>query len=183
MMKNRSAFSWVDFGMGMLFLALGIVLLLSPQLVLSGMVVVLGIAVIISGLADIVLYARLRGNDGFDMTPSLVTGIVGVAAGVLLLLYPVVGKWVFNIVIPLWFIVRCISRIAGFGILRLVAGRAISLIMLCLNILGLLLGIVMLFNQALFTMSLGVLVALDLMIMGVSNVLEAFGGLAAPDMQ
>ena len=54
---------------------------------------------------------------------------------------------------PLWFIAHCISRLTHLGIIRMMAGSFYYTFSLVVNILGLVLGILMLFQPfiALFT--------------------------------
>lgn len=179
---KRSAFGWLDLLTGLLYVGLGISLLISPQWALSGMVFLLGLTAILSGLSEALLYARMR-RDGDTSIALLITGAASALAGALILLNPVTGRWILNIAFPLWFIARCVARIVGFGLLRRITGLTIATVMLCLNALGLLLSIVLLFNQALFTMSLGILIGLDLILLGASNLIEAFSGVGATDVE
>lgn len=181
-MKRRSTFGWLDLLRGILFLVLGIVTICKPNIALTGLVIFYGIIAIISGIAEIVLYARLRKHTGLESKVALVTGMISTLAGVLLLLNPVIGKWIFNFAFAIWFITHCVSRIVDYDFTRHIAGKAVSIVLLCLNILGLLLGILMIFNPLLFSVSLGVLIAVTLIIIGVSSIIEAFSDMGASDV-
>lgn len=177
-MNSKQAFGWLDLLTGLLFLGLGIVLLLHPKVALTGLIVLMGVGAILSGISDIILYTRMRKYVAFESSASLITGIISALAGVLILLNPVIGQWILNIVFPIWFIVRCFSRIAEYDFIRRTTGKAASALLVGLSILGMLLGIIMMFNSRLFTMSLGGLIAVNLIILGASDLIGAFGSRA-----
>lgn len=180
-MKRRSAFGWFELFSGILFLILGIVMISRPTAALAWLVLLLGITAILSGVLDIIWYVRLRKSTRFDPTVSLVMGIISIIAGLLLLLNPVIGQWVLNIVIPVWLMSHCIARIANYGFIKVTAGKTVAILTLCLNILGLLFSVILLFNPSLFTISAGVLVSVNLMIFGISSIIEASSGIGARD--
>lgn len=180
-MKRRSTFGWLDLLIGILFVVLGILTLVYPPMALSWLIILLGIAAIASGISDIVLYAKLRKNTGLEANITLVTGIISALAGLILILNPLIGRWILNIVFPIWFIARCISRLVGYDYIKQTAGKGAAIAMLCLNILGLLFGILMVFNSAIFTMSMGILVGITLIILGISSIIEAFSDMGASD--
>lgn len=173
-MKRRHAIGWLDLFTGLLFLALGIVILCSPQLAVSGVVTLLGVAALLSGLSDLVFYARASRLGGYASSALLAAGILSALVGLLVLLKPTAGQWILNVIFPLWLMIRCTARMAGYGFLRRTTWGVVPTLLLCLNAAGVLLGILMLFNTTLFTMSLGILIALDLMILGISDIVEAF---------
>lgn len=180
-MKQRSTFGWLDLIRGILLLVFGIIALCSPSLALTGLVIALGIIAIVSGISDIVLYVRLKRRSGAALSFTLVTGIISTLAGILLLLNPIIGRWILNVVFPVWIIAHCISRIASYGFAKRAAGKTAAIVMLCLNILGLLFGIFMVFNQSLFTISLGVLVGFALVVTGAGSIVEAISDIGSTD--
>lgn len=176
-MTKRSKFGWLNFFLGLLLVALGVYTFIYPQIALSGLVVVYSIMAIVVGITDIVFYIQLKSGTGFGPAVSLVTGIISVLAGFMLLLNPVLGVWIFSIVFPIWFIAHSISRLANYKFIRMVAGKAMSIISLILNIIGIVLGVLMLFNPIVSSLSLGYLVATALVVHGVGNIVEAFSKL------
>lgn len=177
MKRSSSAFGWVDLLQGILFLTLGIFTLRHPQAAVSSMVYIFAVAAIASGTAHLAFYAKVRRLPGFEPTVSLITGVISLLAGALLLANPLIGSWLLNFVLPMWLIAQCLSRILSYDLMKQITGKAASLILLCLNCLGLLLGVVMMFNTALFTFSMGMLTGFVLMVLGISNSIEAFSSL------
>ena len=118
----------------------------------------------------------LIGPDGVGKSSllSLISGALSVMAGVMLLVYPNAGKWVLSLLFPLWFIAHCISRLAGLNAVSFFAGRAAYWFTLILNILGLILGAMMLFDPWVSLLSLQYIVAFYLVLLGADCILLAF---------
>ena len=92
----------------------------------------------------------------------------------MLLVYPNAGKWVLSLLFPLWFIAHCISRLAGLNAVSFFAGRVAYWFTLILNILGLILGAMMLFDPWVSLLSLQYIVAFYLVLLGADCILLAF---------
>ena len=75
---------------------------------------------------------------------------------------------------PLWFIAHCISRLSSLSFVRMTAGRAIYWLTLIINVLGLVLGILMLVKPAFSLFSVMVTIGCYLILLGIDNVISAF---------
>lgn len=180
--SRRSKFGWLDCLTGILLIALGIYTFVNPKIALSGVVFIYSIAAIINGIVDIVFYVSLKSNTGAGAAVTLVLGIIETLAGFLLLLNPIVGQWLFYIVFPVWFIAHSISRIANHRFIRRAAGKAVYIASLIINTGCIILGVLMIFNPAIASVSLGYLVALALVLHGADNMIEAFSSIGAGDI-
>lgn len=129
-MRNRSGFGWLDFLIGVLLLALGVLAFAQPDLALTGLVCAYGIAAVVMGVADLLLYIRVERYTGFGPVLSLISGIVSVMSGIMLVAYPRTGVLVLTVLFPLWFIAHCISRLTHLNHIRLVAGEGIYTLVL-----------------------------------------------------
>ena len=154
-MKNRSGFGWLVFIIGVILIALGVFTLASPGAALTGFAVAYGVIAVVMGVADIVLYVRAERYTGFGPIVALVAGILSVMSGVMLLIYPGAGRLVLSLLFPIWFICHCVSRLMNLGVTRVLAGNIYYYFSLVLNIIGLILGFVLLFDPFLsaFTMA------------------------------
>ena len=97
--------------------------------------------------------------------------------GVMLVANPNLGKWALTILVPVWFIAHCISGLAHAAPLRLLGDPFYYTLTLTLNILGLLLGLMMLFSPALSFLTLravSLLVGIYLLLFGLESVIAAF---------
>lgn len=176
-MTKRSKFGWLNFILGLVLVGLGIYTFLNPRIALSGVVILYSILAIATGITDIVFYVKLKSSTGFGPAVSLISGIISILAGFMLLLNPVLGQWIFSVVFPIWFIAHSISRLANYSYIRMTAGKWEAVVSLIVNILGILVGVLMLIYPVVSALSLGYLVAIALVLHGVGNVVEAFSKL------
>lgn len=148
-MKREGGFGWSELIAGILLILLGVFTFARPESMLSGLVVVYGIIAIALGIEDIVVYVRLSRFTGFGPMLSLIAGILSVMCGIMLLANPNVGKWALTILMPIWFIAHCISGLTRVNLVRLIGNSFYYYFSLLLNILGLILGFMMLFSPML----------------------------------
>lgn len=151
-MNRRSSFGWLELLTGIFMIVLGILVFAVPNLIMTSMVIFFGLAAIIIGVTDIVLFIRVERYTGFGPILSLITGIISVMSGVALLIYPKLGTIMLTVMFPIWFIAHCISRLMQIHHIRLVAGNSMYVFTLVVNIIGIVLGFMMLLSP-LFTLS------------------------------
>ena len=172
-MKKRSGFGWLELIEGILLILLSIYTIVRPDRALTGWIVLYGLIAVIMGVADILLYIRVERFTGFGPIVSLVSGALSVMTGVMLLVYPNAGKWVMSLLFPLWFLAHCISRLAGLRTVRLLTNRFTYWFTLVMNVLGLVLGVMMLARPWVSLLSLEYLVSFYLMLLGVDCIILA----------
>lgn len=151
-MNRRSSFGWLELLTGIFMIVLGILVFAVPNLIMTSMVIFFGLAAIIIGVTDIVLFIRVERYTGFGPILSLITGIISVMSGVALLISPKLGTIMLTVLFPIWFIAHCISRLMQVHHIRLVAGNSMYVFTLVVNIIGIVLGFMMLLSP-LFTLS------------------------------
>ena len=178
-MMRRSGFGWLESIIGIILIVLGIVALSNPTGVVNGFVIVCGIVAIIMGIADIIMYIRVEIFTGFGPMVSLISGILGVMAGVMLMAYPQAGSLVFAILFPIWFIAHCISRLSRLDGIRLIAGNGAYYCSLAMNIIGLLLGVLLIIKPWITIVSIGWIIGLYLILLGIESLLVAFSGMGS----
>lgn len=173
-MRRYSGFGWIEFISGLCMSFLGIFTIFRPESIFTWIAVIYGIIAIITGVCDIIFYIKAERYTGFGPVIALVSGILSVMTGAILLAHPGVGKWILSILFPLWFMAHCISRLAHLNTIRFIAGKVYYYLSMVVNILGLILGIVMLFTPAFTIITAGILVGVYLIISGVESVVIAF---------
>ena len=178
-MRGRSRFGWSQFIMGVCLVLLGVFTFLRPRSIFDGIAVVYGAAAVVTGICDIVIYIKEERFTGFGPVVSLVAGILSVMTGIALLAYPGIAEGVVALLFPLWFIAHCISRLAHSAIIRFVAGSFYYYFSLVVNIVGLVLGFLMLLQPILTFLTLGYLIALCLVAFGIDCILMAFSDMGA----
>lgn len=173
-MRKRSGFGWLELVIGVLLILLGILAFVRPDLALTSLIFAYGAAAVIMGIADIVLYIRVERFTGFGPILSLISGILSVMSGIMLLVYPRTGVLVLTVLFPIWFIAHCISRLAHLGHIRFVAGNGIYYFTLIVNIIGLILGFLMIFNPFFTLTTIRYFASVYLILLGIDSVVMAF---------
>ena len=178
-MRQRSSYGWLELIIGILLSALGIYSFIRPVDYLTTLIVVYGVAALVTGIADIVFYCKMERHIGFAPTVSLVTGVLGVMAGLVLMVHPGAGRWAIGLFFPLWFIAHCISRLTHLSVVRFIAGTAFYVIELIVSILGILLGISMLLTPQVTFLSMNLVIGFYLLLLGIDCIIEACSKLGA----
>ena len=152
-MRRRSGFGWLELAIGILLMVLGVWVFLEPGMALTGMAVIFGLAAAAMGVADIILFIQVERFTGFGPILSLIAGILSVMSGIMLLAYPKAGALALSLLFPIWFIAHCISRLSHLHHIRFIAGQGMYTFTLIINIIGLVLGLLMVFSPR-FTLNL-----------------------------
>lgn len=173
-MKRHFRLDWVEFVVGILLIIFGIYTLLHPGRTLNWIVILYGIFAMVMGILDIVFYIRAERYTGFGPIISLVSGIFSIMAGVMLLVHPNSGKWVMILLLPIWFIAHCVSRLSRLHITRMVQGSFYYYFTLVINIIGIILGCVMIIWPSVLLFSIGFIIGAYLILLGVDNIAAAF---------
>lgn len=177
-MRRRSV-NWLGLITGILLVILGIYTLFHPGRGLDWIVILYGLIAVATGISDIVLYVKAERYTGFGPVISLISGIFSIMAGVMLLVYPNAGKWVLIMLLPIWFIAHCVSRLAHLGTVRFWLGRSYYYFALTVNIIGIILGCLMIVWPSILLFSAGVLIGIYMVIQGIDSIVMALneGGL------
>lgn len=170
-MQKRSKLDWIELVEGIILILLGIFTFIYPDSLITGLVIIYGIVAVITGIVDIVVYVKIERHTGFGPILSLVTGILSVMAGIMLLTYPGAGTWIVAFLFPLWFITHCISRLSHLNLTRRLSGNFAYWFSLIVNILGLVLGFMMIVSPWLSLMSAAYTAGIYLILLGIESVI------------
>ena len=144
-MKRRSGFGWMELIIGIALAVLGIFTFVYPDNAVTTLVIIYGIIAIITGMA-----------------------------GAMLLVYPNAGKWVLSLLFPIWFIAHCLSRLSHLNTIRFIAGNFVYWFTMIVNIIGLVLGIVMIFSPNISVAAAAYIVGAYLVLFGIDCIILAF---------
>ncbi|HJD13292.1 MAG TPA: DUF308 domain-containing protein [Candidatus Ruminococcus avistercoris] len=169
-MRKRSGFGWLQLGIGVLLILAGILTLFNPRPTLTGLIILYGILAVIMGAADILFFIRTERYTGFAPVISLISGILSVTTGIMLLVYTEAGILILSILFPVWFITHCISRLSHLNSIRFIAGVSIYYFTMIVNIIGLVLALLMLFNPLLSLTAIGIIAAIYLILLGIDSI-------------
>lgn len=172
-MRRRSGFGWLELAIGIILIALGVLAFAKPDLALTSLVFAYGVAAVVMGVADIILYIEVERYTGFGPILSLIAGILSVMSGVMLVVYPRTGVVVLTVLFPIWFIAHCISRLSHLSSIRLIAGNATFYFALVINIIGLILGFMMLLSPIFTLNTIRYFASAYLILLGIDSVVMA----------
>ena len=88
--------------------------------------------------------------------------------------YPNAGKWVLSLLFPIWFIAHCLSRLSHLNTIRFIAGNFVYWFTMIVNIIGLVLGIVMIFSPNISVAAVAYIVGAYLVLFGIDCIILAF---------
>ncbi len=178
-MRRRSGYGWFELIIGIMLVVLGIFTFIRPGSTLTGIVILYGLVAVITGISDLIFYVRTERYTGFGPAVSLISGIFSIMAGVMLLVYPGAGRWVMVLLLPLWFIAHCVSRLSHLNFIRVTAGEIYYWFALIVNIIGIILGIMMIARPMLSLFSAGFLIGTYLILLGVDSIMVGAGKLGS----
>ena len=178
-MRRRSGYGWFELIIGIMLVVLGIFTFIRPGSTLTGIVILYGLVAVITGISDLIFYVRTERYTGFGPAVSLISGIFSIMAGVMLLVYPGAGRWVMVLLLPIWFIAHCVSRLSHLNFIRVTAGEIYYWFALIVNIIGIILGIMMIARPMLSLFSAGYLIGTYLILLGVDNIMVGAGKLGS----
>ncbi len=172
-MRRRSGYVLLEWIIGILFIVFGIYSYIRPDNMLTGIVILYGVIAIVSGIADILFYIRTDRYTGFGPTICLISGIFSIMAGFMLAVYPNAGKWILVLLLPVWFIAHCVSRLTHLNYIRIMAGKFYYYLTLAVNVVGIVLGCLMILRPAVALFSTGFLIGTYFILLGVDCILTA----------
>lgn len=173
-MKRRSGLYWIELIIGILLVLFGIYTWLRPGQSLNWIVMLYGLFAVIMGISDIVFYIRAERLTGFGPIISLITGVFSIMAGIMLLIHPGAGKWVMVLLLPIWFIAHCISRLSRLHEIRFIQGNFYYYFTLIVNIIGIVLGCMMIIWPSILLFSTSYIIGTYLILLGIDNIVAAF---------
>lgn len=175
-MKKKLDLNWLELLVGILFILIGIYTFRNPGSTLNGFVIIYGILAVISGVADIAFYVQLERHTGFGPTVSLLSGILNILLGIFLVIKKEVGAFAATILFPIWFIAHCLGKLMNANAVRLYRGKVQYWVTLIFNILGIILGFLLIFNPFASAISMVYIAGFYLILMGIESIISAFNG-------
>lgn len=173
-MQNQKFFGWSEGVLGILLILLGGYSFAQPITVLNGTTVLYGLLALLAGLIDILLFLRLKPYAEPASVLSLISGLLSIASGFLILIHPSWGTWASLTLIPLWFMVHCLSNLARLPILVSYIPRPALFVIFLLNIIGILLGCFIMANPLYAIVSISYLIGLYVLMLGINSLIAAY---------
>lgn len=166
-------FDWGSFFMGILFVLVALLSFRNPLSSLVAIVAVFAIFAILKGLFELFFRNRMKELTGYRGTMTLVLGVLDIIIGVFLFFNMNAGVAALPFVFAIWFIVDSV-----FGLFNLDLARHVSSgyywFSLIINVLGIILGFMMLFDPITSALTLSFLVGFYFMMYGITHIIYAF---------
>ncbi|MCI2149560.1 HdeD family acid-resistance protein [Bifidobacterium crudilactis] len=165
--------NWDYFFVGILFIITALVSFSNPASNLVALVYGFAILAIIKGVSELTLRRRIDEFTGAKNVYILVLGIVDILLGVFLIFNASVGVIALPYIFAIWFILDSIFELAVASVYRNTAGNYywFDIVM---NVLGIVLGIILLFNPVSSALTLAFLVGAYFLFSGISYLAAAF---------
>lgn len=172
-MEEKRKINWGSMIIGILFILVSLISFQDPAGNLLAVVVVFAIFAIIKGIMEICVRNRIKKLTGFKIYVPIILGVVDIIIGVYLLFNLNVGLAVLPFIFASWFLIDSI-----FGLFTIDIAKSISIehfwFALIINILGIIVGVVLLFNPLSSAFTLSFLVGFYFMLFGILNIVYAF---------
>ncbi|MGX7351827.1 acid-resistance membrane protein [Enterococcus canis] len=166
-------FDWGSFLLGILFIIVALFAFQDPVGDLAAIVLIFGCFAILKGIFELFLRNRLKTLTGSKTWMLIIVGIIDILIGVFLLFNLQASILALPYVFAIWFIIDSV-----FGLFTLDYAREVSngyyWFTIIVNILGILLGIMLLFNPLSSALTLAFLVGMYFMFFGIMNIVYSF---------
>ncbi len=172
-METKRGFDWGSLILGILFVITALFSFNDPVGNLVAIVVVFAVFSILKGVYELFMRRSLKELTGYKATMPIILGIIDILIGVFLLFNMKAGILALPFIFAIWFIIDSI-----FGLFGLDVARAHSTgyywFSLIINILGIIVGIMLLFHPLSSALTLSFLVGFYFMMFGISAIVYAF---------
>ena len=103
----------------------------------------------------------------------IITGILDIALGILLIFNLSAGAKIVLYIFAIWFIIDAIEGLLVLDIAKYI-GDGYYYFTLIINIIGILIGVYLLFNPQGSALTIALLLGFNLMVVGIWNIIKAF---------
>ena len=173
MLTSKKRFNLVHFILGLVLFVTGVVSIFNPLSSLVAIIVVFAISAIFEGIIQLVFRSRLHEYTGYKANSVLVLGILDILIGLFLLFNMTVGLLALPYIFSVWFIIDSIGELIVSDIFKSI-NTGYYWFKIILNILGLVLGIMMLFNPIVSALTLSLLVGFYFLSSGIDFIVTSF---------
>lgn len=171
--EHSSGLDWGSLLLGILFVITSLLSFQDPAGNLIAIVLVFAVFAILKGIFEIFVRNRLKQLIGVKSYAPIILGIIDIAVGVYLLFNLGVGVSVLPFVFAIWFILDSFINLFTLDLARSFS-NGYYWFSLIVNILGILLGFVLLFDPLSSALTLSFLVGFYFMLFGITHIVYAF---------
>lgn len=173
-MKETKIYGTIEMILGILMLILGLFTLFNMGKPLSTFVYVFGVMSILLGIAEIITFIVVVAKSDWSPSGSLILGILNILMGILLLTNVWAGMVSLTFLVPFWMIFICVSRLFELNSIRKYAGVGTYWYSLIINVLGMVIGFIMLFFPGSHVYAMGLLAGIYLVLEAIEMLVYAY---------
>ncbi|MGM0214043.1 HdeD family acid-resistance protein [Enterococcus sp. AZ109] len=171
--QPKRGFNWSSLILGILFIIVALLSFQDPIGNLVAIVIVIGAFAIIKGLFEIFVRNRVKELTGYQSKMPIVIGVIDIIIGVFLLFNIGAGVITLPFLFAFWFLFDSILGLLTAGSARTFS-NGYYWFTVVVNIIGILLGIYLLFNPLSSVLTLSFLVGAYFMLVGITEIIYAF---------
>lgn len=172
-MNERKTVDWGSLLLGILFVFVSLMSFQDPVGNLVAIVLVFAIFAFLKGIFELFLRNRMKELTGYKGKMSLVIGIIDILIGIFFLFNIGAGVIALPFVFAIWFIADSVLALFTADLAKGIS-TGYYWFTVVINILGILLGIMLLFNPISSALTLSFLVGFYFMIFGINHIVYAF---------
>lgn len=166
-------FNWGYLILGILFILIALLSFRDPASNLVAIVLVFAVMAILKGIFELVVRRKMEEFAGQSGVPMIIIGILDIVLGIFLLFNTTVGIIALPIVFAAWFIVDSFGELMVAGAYKNIS-TGYYWFKIIINLLGIVLGILLLFNPLSAALTLAFLVGFYFMMTGITYIVAAF---------
>ena len=173
MNENRRSVDWGSLLLGVLFVIVSLLSFQDPVGNLVAIVMVFAVFAFLKGIFEIIGRNRLKELTGYKAKMPLVVGIIDILIGIFFLFNVNAGVMALPFVFAVCFIIDSIFALFVTDLAKNIS-TGYYWFTVIINILGIFLGIVLLFNPISSALTLSFLVGFYFMMFGITHIVYAF---------
>lgn len=172
-MKESRKIDWGSLVLGILFVLVSLISFRDPVGNLVAIVIVFAIFAILKGLFELFLRSRVKELTGYKGKMPIVIGIIDLLIGIFFIFNIGAGVVALPFVFAVWFIIDSVLALFTADLFRGIS-EGHYWFTVVINVLGILLGIILLFNPLSSALTLSFLVGFYFMVVGINQIVYAF---------
>lgn len=171
-MKESRKIDWGSLVLGILFVLVSLISFRDPVGNLVAIVIVFAIFAILKGLFELFLRSRVKELTGYKGKMPMVIGIIDLLIGIFFIFNISAGVVALPYVFAVWFIIDSVLALFTADLFRGIS-EGHYWFTVVINVLGILLGIMLLFNPLSSALTLSFLVGFYFMVVGINQIVYA----------
>ncbi|MDK4211202.1 DUF308 domain-containing protein [Enterococcus mundtii] len=171
-MKESRKIDWGSLVLGILFVLVSLISFRDPVGNLVAIVIVFAIFAILKGLFELFLRSRVKELTGYKGKMPMVIGIIDLLIGIFFIFNIGAGVVALPYVFAVWFIIDSVLALFTADLFRGIS-EGHYWFTVVINVLGILLGIMLLFNPLSSALTLSFLVGFYFMVVGINQIVYA----------